>query len=400
MNRPTIISRNAMNWPSIPSLRIRRKHAAIVATVALAIPLGLAAQAPRPAASSQAGTLIEFDVVGASPTLGGTQPLDINDAGSVVGTYVDANFVPHGFVRAPNGRVTSFDAPGAGLGAGLDQGTIAYGINDAGTIAGQYQDPDDVFHAFIRSDTGSFTTFQAPGAGTGAFQGTLAYDINATGTTAGYYYDTNYFSHGFVRSRDGHLAAFEAPDAVAAGYGTIVCEQSCLNAAGAVTGWYGDASFTAHGFVRSPDGHITGFDAPGAARGMGQGFGTFASSIDAEGIITGYVVTSSNVAYGFTRTPDGHISEYSSPAASTAAGEGTTAFSINDLGMETGDAYDSNNAMHGFERVAGRFLTINAPNAGLGSGQGTRPSTNNLEGFVTGWYVDASNANHGFVWVP
>ncbi|HEY2624330.1 MAG TPA: hypothetical protein VGI53_12860, partial [Dyella sp.] len=102
----------------------------------------------------------------------------------------------------------------------------------------------------------------------------------------------------------------------------------------------------------------------------------------------------------FTRTPDGHISEYSAPAASTAAGEGTTSFAMNDFGAETGDAYDSNNVMHGFEKVAGRFRAFNAPDAGMGSGQGTRASANNIEGAVTGWYVDASYYNHGFVWIP
>ena len=36
----------------------------------------------------------------------------------------------------------------------------------------------------------TFTTFKAPGAGTAQFQGTQAYSINAAGTIAGYYIDT------------------------------------------------------------------------------------------------------------------------------------------------------------------------------------------------------------------
>ena len=85
-----------------------------------------------------------------------------------MGFYTDTNVVAHGFLRTPDGKVTSFEAPGAGLGHGLDQGTVAYSINDLGVIAGQYQDSNYVFHGFVRYPDGSFTKFDAPGAGTGA----------------------------------------------------------------------------------------------------------------------------------------------------------------------------------------------------------------------------------------
>jgi hypothetical protein len=55
-----------------------------------------------------------------------------NDLGDIGGYYTDANIVPHGFLRHADGKFISFGAPGAGLGAGLDQGTVAYSINDLG----------------------------------------------------------------------------------------------------------------------------------------------------------------------------------------------------------------------------------------------------------------------------
>jgi hypothetical protein len=73
-----------------------------------------------------------------------------NDLGDIVGYYTDANIVPHGFLRHADGKFISFGAPGAGLGAGFDQGTVAYSINDLGVIAGEFQDPGNVFHAFVR----------------------------------------------------------------------------------------------------------------------------------------------------------------------------------------------------------------------------------------------------------
>ena len=60
-----------------------------------------------------------FDVPG---DLNGTQPNDINPAGAITGNYGDAGNVYHGFLRARNGTITTFDVPGAGAGSG--QGTF------------------------------------------------------------------------------------------------------------------------------------------------------------------------------------------------------------------------------------------------------------------------------------
>jgi probable HAF family extracellular repeat protein len=69
---------------------------------------------------SSAQQLIEFDAPGAATASSpacypdcGTVPNGINDLGVIVGFYTDANIVPHGFLRTPGGKITSFDAPGA-----------------------------------------------------------------------------------------------------------------------------------------------------------------------------------------------------------------------------------------------------------------------------------------------
>jgi hypothetical protein len=71
--------------------------------------------------------------------------------------------VSHGFLRAPDGKFTTFDAPGAGTGAG--QGTVAFGMNAECEITGYYVDATNVGHGFLRSPDGMFTTFDARGAG-------------------------------------------------------------------------------------------------------------------------------------------------------------------------------------------------------------------------------------------
>ena len=189
--------------------------------------------------------------------------------------------MPHAFIRKPDGRIISFDAPGAGLGAGLNQGTVAYSINNIGEIAGQFQDPNNVYHGFIRFRDRRFSVSEAADAGTAAYQGTFAWDINIEGASAGVFYDSNNVQHGFVRERDGTMATFDPPNSV----GTMVCEETCLNAEGAITGFFVDLTGVYHGFVLERDGTIRVFDAPEAGTGIYQG--TYAASINREGTITG-----------------------------------------------------------------------------------------------------------------
>jgi hypothetical protein len=354
---------------------------------------------PPPAAS-----LVEFVapgsatvVTGACGATCGTQAYANNSLGAVVGSYTDANVVPHGFLRSTNGTVTSFDAPGAGLGAGLDEGTVAYGINTGGVIVGQFQDPSLVFHGFVRQPAGTFTTVNATGAGTGNYQGTLIYNVNTSGATAGVYYDGSNTEHGFVAAAGGATTSFDPSGSA----GTMVCEETCLNDTGTVTGFFLDANQVIHGFVRATGGAITQIDAPGAGSAAGSYTGTTAASIAPDGSITGYLIDANGVAHGFVRTPGGTITPFDVPGAGTQANQGTAAFSIDSADSVTGEFIDSNGAMHGFTRSsAGVIATFNAQGAGTQGGQGTRPSTNNAQGAVTGWWIDSTGVNHGVVYTP
>jgi hypothetical protein len=59
----------------------------------------------------------------------------------------------------------------------------------------------DAFHGFLRTPDGSFTTFEAPGAGTGAGQGTVANTNNAAGDIVGVYQDASSVFHGYLWNR-------------------------------------------------------------------------------------------------------------------------------------------------------------------------------------------------------
>jgi hypothetical protein len=92
--------------------------------------------------------------------------------------------------------ITTFDVPGAGTAA--YQGTIVQGINNAGEVVGSYIDANGLWHGFSRTSKGVFTTFDVPGAGTSAGQGTHVYGVSPSGKIVGYFIDSNSVSHGFL----------------------------------------------------------------------------------------------------------------------------------------------------------------------------------------------------------
>jgi hypothetical protein len=88
----------------------------------------------------------------------GTFAQGINRWNSVVGYYLDANDVPHGFKFFSNGSFMDINFPGA-------QRTTPMGINDSGVIVGSYI---DVFgsHGFIYHN-GQWATLDNPNAPVG-----------------------------------------------------------------------------------------------------------------------------------------------------------------------------------------------------------------------------------------
>jgi hypothetical protein len=65
----------------------------------------------------------------------------------VTGNIIDSSGVNHGFARTPNGKVITFDVPGAGTGAG--QGTFGTSNTPSGSVAGSYVDGNNVQHGFL-----------------------------------------------------------------------------------------------------------------------------------------------------------------------------------------------------------------------------------------------------------
>lgn len=130
------------------------------------------------------GTFTTFDAPGTGTgTLQGTVPLAINAVGDVAGVHLDGKFVWHGFVRTANGWIAEFDIPGAHQGPCQPcvpvghLGTSPTGIDTAGDIAGVYEDTGLVNHGFVRATDGTITTFDIPYVG---YQGTVPLTMNAS----------------------------------------------------------------------------------------------------------------------------------------------------------------------------------------------------------------------------
>jgi hypothetical protein len=115
-----------------------------------------------------------------------------------------------------------------------------------------------------------------------------------------------------------HIVKYDAPWA-----GTTEAWQGTIGVGiaqdGTAMGFYHDARFAAHGFVRTPDGMFTKIDAPGAGQGVGPcpkyddwcNFqGTYPFGMNRKGAIAGYMLDAKNVYHGFVRNPDGQIKTY------------------------------------------------------------------------------------------
>lgn len=306
------------------------------------------------------GRFTTFDSPGADTTAGdfnGTFPNAINDAGVITGVYDDATGTPHGFLRSPEGGFTTFDVPGGSL------FTSPIALNLEGAIVGYYGNESGVTRPFLRYPDGTFVaTWNIPAdacnasPATGCF-GSAAFGINVFGTAAAGYEDNsgNFVHHGLLRKADGKLTTFDVPGAGTGSYQGTGCPGCSrpINLFGAVAGLYIDGNNVVHGFLRSHTGEITTFDPPGEGP---QGLGCFADcslGLNDSGAITGSYLDANNVVHGFVRSPEGKFTTFDAPGADTTAGDfnGTFPVSINDEGVITGYYIDANFVFHGFLRL-------------------------------------------------
>jgi hypothetical protein len=233
-------------------------------------------------------------------------------------------------------------------------------------------------------------TFDAPNSGTSAGQGTEATGINLEGTITGNVTDNGFGTHGFVRTPNGRFTNFDAPGADP----IVGCTcPSGINDLGVIAGNTIDTNGVNHGFVRAPNGQFAIFDDSQAPAGTGAGQGTTPVGITDFGVIAGNYVDGNYAGHGFVRTAGGKITTFD-PLGSTY----TSVWSINNFGQVAGVFYDTNNVGHGFVRSAeGKITTFDPPGA-VGGDAGTYNAFVNDFGVIGGSYYAAKNdAEFGYL---
>ena len=338
----------------------------LVAGLALATVFGFTSTGAS--AQSSAFTAIDVPAAGTGADEG-TAATAIDAQGDVAGVYIDSSGNEHGFVLPAGGAITAFDASGSG-GKGIE--TIPIGFDTSGDIAGIYHDANSRVHGFVRAaSTGAISLIDVSGEDTGKNEGTFPICINSSGTIAGDYSTTlttssgtNSFTHGFIRSASGTITTFDA-EPLPTTYGSTNpgTYVIAMNASGEVAGFYIDGAGAEHGFLRNASGTLTTFEAPNAGTGSEQG--TIVTGIDAAGDVIGAYADSSNAIHGFERNASsGTITVIDAPGAGTATYQGTYPDAFDAAGDISGSFTDANNVVHGFILPAnGTIAAYDAPGA-------------------------------------
>ena len=255
------------------------------------------------------GKLNRFDV-GFITTL----PIRINAGGEITGTFSDLPGFDQGFVRFPNGSITKFNL------GGTSGSTEVTDINASGTVIGIYSTTNSFppSQAYFRTRNGIVILFSVPGS-----IWVYPESINDGGEITGFYLFDNGIG-GFVRSPEGSITLFDFSQGIV---------PLAINRGGTITGWYTSPVGNFMPFVRQTTGVITQFRVPGMLLTQNM-------DINQAGFTAGsYTTLNRNTppdmgTHGFIRTPQGAVGSFDAPGASL-----TMLTALNDNNVATGYAY-------------------------------------------------------------
>jgi probable HAF family extracellular repeat protein len=182
-------------------MRIRLIHA-VLATSALCV------------ASIASGAVALVRVPGVTFTVA----RGINDRSQIVGSFKDAAFKTHGFLRT-GGQYTTIDVPNA-------DGTEAWGINNLTQIVGSYLF-NGQSHGFVL-ENGRYSTLDPPAATSAS-----AFGINDLGQIVGIYQDSGGW-HGYLWTH-GRFVTIDLPNP-----GPSRTEPRGINRSGQIVGYRAD----------------------------------------------------------------------------------------------------------------------------------------------------------------
>ena len=274
--------------------------------------------------NSRSATVIDLGTLGISSYASG-----INDAGQVVGRASTAEGDWHAFITGPNG---------VGM-KDLGQGE-ARGINNAGQVIGW----SGTAAAFITGPDG--VGMREVGTLGESWSGTYAFGINDAGQVAGSFDTAQGNSHAFITGpngvgmRDlGILGGGSTPDNWSSASG--------INNAGQVVGVSTAAeSLTLHAFITGPNGMgVTDLGTLGGVYSEAYG-------INDAGQVVGESATASGVLHAFITGPDG----VGMGDLGSLGGSRSRAYGINDVGQVVGESVTAEGDEHAFISPDGKGM--------------------------------------------
>lgn len=326
------------------------KLAALLAAAFAAAPISMAA--------AQAYTYTTIAV----PNAMGEAAVAINASGTVLGSYLDANYVTHGFLYQA-GTVTTFDDPAE------VHGTYPTAMNDAGHVVGYWQDSNFVKHGFELAFTAKgkavYKDVEQPGV-TGT-------DPVAIGDGGAIYGSGTGSSQYVFLDRKGVFSTLIGTDSP-----TILGSSANGNLAGQYAGSYPYQGWVyAKGKLSTV---LTGKKYPTA----------IAYGVNDTGVAVGLIESSQYVISGFMQYKN-KLTVIAEPGQ-----VGTTFVGINNSGTILGTAQDSSYNPTTFTYAGGTFTQVLVP----GGSFDTTGIAINAAGAVIGTYYDPNFNQYVFLATP
>jgi uncharacterized membrane protein len=295
----------------------------------------------------------------------------ISSAGTLVG-FTTMSSVNANFLRSANGKFTALD-----LG---DPAGMANGVNAGGDVVGVAQD-----HAILLSH-GTVTTLNPPGS-----SASIAFGINDVGTIVGQFTDSAGHMPGFMETNGVYTTIVPTPTAT-------VTNVQAINGQGQAIGFYSADGTHQHGFLYDAHTNTTTL-LPDPSTALTQAEGLVLTqflSLNDQGVAVGYYQTSNGSQYGFLF--DLVAMNYvfvDAPGAARVAGVQITQITgVDNAGLIAGFFVDAGGAQHGFVadsvvKVPTHFAVVDGP----GGGATTINAIAN-DGTVVGFTTDnGANAN-------
>ena len=252
----------------------------------------------------------------------------VNDSGTVAGQYLKHKRLI-GFIRTPDGTVSSIDFP--------DSTTDARSVNASGTVTGLTRSEDGV-SGFLRTPDGQVSTF-----GVANCEETFGFGINGSGTVAGVC-DTTSEGFGFARLSNGDSTTFQV--------GGQDTDAIFIDDAGAVAGTYLSGPIDAliwHGYIRDPDGTMHTFDFPGGEHFRSYG-PPYMATVGGDRQLVSDIWGHDKHWFGYLRHDDGTIETFD-VSHNGLAHTGTFVHGIATSGMIAGTYTDDGATYHGYTRT-------------------------------------------------